>query len=157
MSFRFPRDARAFFNSIEKPKDGALKFIMFDAYYCSLLIGLDTRRLGAKEDLETDTFLPTYPEDYRNQADIIAALLIDAELDRKAIQPDDKASIEREMTKLIDPTSPSKVSEAGNELLNLYAAAGFRTFQSAKMPPSTVEDFLVAYHSYWHTRDEQTV
>jgi len=154
MSFVFPRGGRTFFKAIEAPRDGAKKFLMFDAFYCCLLAGLDARRIGDNQDLESDVFINGYPEDYKGQADIIAGLWIDAELDRKAIDPGDKISIEREMIKLINPTSASRLSDEGNELLNLYAAHGFKLTQDYMMPPATLEEFLVAFHSYWHKEVE---
>lgn len=150
MSFLFPQGGRTFFKAIEAPRDGAKKFLMFDAFYCCLLVGLDARRLGVEDDLESDVFLNGYPEDYKVQADIIAGMLIDAELDRKDINPGDKNSIENEMIKLVNPTSATRLSEAGNELLNLYAAYGFKLLQDYMMPPATLEEFLVAFHDYWH-------
>jgi hypothetical protein len=123
---------------------------MFDAYYCCLMAGLDARTVGSPEDLESDVFVNGYPDDFKGQADIIAGLLLDAELDRKGIEAEDKASIEREMVKLVDPTSLTRLNGEGNKLLNLYAAAGFALIQDKMMPPATVEEFLIAYHGYWH-------
>jgi hypothetical protein len=123
---------------------------MFDAYYCCLMAGLGARTVGLPEDLEADVFVNGYPDDFKGQADIIAGLLLDAELDRKGIQPEDRASIEREMVKLVDPTSPTRLNGEGNKLLNLYAAAGFALIQEKMMPPATIEEFLIAYHGFWH-------
>lgn len=150
MSFVFPLHARSFFQSIQSAREGASKFIMFDQYYCCLMVGLDARRLGSESDLEKEVFVNGYPEDYRAQADIMAGLLIDAELDRKAVRAEDKASIEREMVTLLDPASPTRLSALGNNLLNLYAAEGFKLIHDQMLPPATLEEFLVAYHEVWH-------
>jgi hypothetical protein len=114
------------------------------------MVGIDARKLGIKEDLESEVFLNGYPEDYKGQADIIAGLLIDAELDRKAIEPENKASIEREMTRLVNPTATTRLSDTGNDLLNLYAASGFKLIQDNMMAPASIEEFLVAYYQLWH-------
>ena len=150
MSFVFPKGGRAFFKAVEAPRDGAKKFLMFDAFYCCALIGLDARRVGSDDELEGEVFVNGYPEDFKGQADILAGLLIDAELDRKGIQPGDRASIEREMIKLINPTSATRLSEDGNKLLNQYAAHGFKLLRDHMMAPGTLEEFLVAFHGYWH-------
>lgn len=152
MSFVISQAGRTFFRGIISPP----KFLMFDAYYCCLMAGLDARKIGAPEDLDSDPFLNGYPDDFKGQADIIAGLLIDAELDRKDIQAEDRASIEREMTRLIDPTSATRLNNDGNKLLNLYAAAGLAMIQDKIMPPSTIEEFLVAYHRFWHVDVEAT-
>jgi len=146
MSFVLHQSGRTFFRGIIAPP----KFLMFDAYYCCLMAGLGARTVGSPENLEADVFLNGYPDDFKGQADIIAGLLLDAELDRKGIQPEDRASIEREMVKLVDPTSPTRLNGEGNKLLNLYAAAGFSLIQEKMMPPATVEEFLIAYHAFWH-------
>lgn len=146
MSFVISQAGRTFFRGIIAPP----KFMMFDAYYCCLMAGLDARKIGVAEDLDSDPFINGYPDDFKGQADIIAGLLIDAELDRKDIQPEDRASIEREMTRLIDPTSATRLNGDGNKLLNLYAAAGLAMIQDKIMPPNTIEEFLVAYHRFWH-------
>ncbi|WP_316979539.1 hypothetical protein [Shumkonia mesophila] len=151
MSFVFPLGGRTFFKLVEAHRDGFTKFIMFDAYYCCLMAGLDVRKIGNDGDLEGDVFVNGYPDDYKDQADILAGLLIDAELDRKGIKADDKASIENEMIQLVNPTSATRLSENGNKLLNLYAAAGFKILQDRMMPPASLDEFIVAYHSYWHT------
>ena len=153
MSFVMHQGARSFFRSaLANPK-----FLMFDAYYCCLMAGLNARLLGVAEDLESDAFINGYPDDFRSQADIIAGLLLDAELDRKAIQPEDRASIEREMVKLVDPASVTRLNAEGNKLLNMYAGAGFGLLQNAMLPPASVEDFLIAYHQFWHKESASPV
>lgn len=146
MSFVLSQSGRSFFRAIIAPP----KFLMFDAFYCCLMAGLNSRKVGSSDELDSDPFLNSYPDDFKGQGDIIAGLLIDAELDRKGINSGDRASIEREMVKLVDPTSATRLNGDGNKLLNLYAAAGFSILQDKMMPPSTIEEFLVAYHGYWH-------
>jgi hypothetical protein len=149
VSFVFPKGAREFFEAVSKQREGPTKFIMFDQYYCCLMAGLDLRRIGDDADVEGEVFLNAYPEDYRGQADIIAGLLIDAELDRRGIAQEDRTSIEREIVRLLNPTSATRLSEEGNKLLNLYAAAGFKLIQARIMRPSGLAEFIVAYHDYW--------
>jgi pyridoxal/pyridoxine/pyridoxamine kinase len=114
------------------------------------MAGLNARKVGSSDELDSDPFINSYPDDFKGQGDIMAGLLIDAELDRKGINAEDRASIEREMVKLVDPTSATRLNSEGNKLLNLYAAAGFSILQDKMMPPSTIEEFLVAYHGFWH-------
>ncbi len=153
VSFVLSNAAREFFKLIERQRDGATKFILFDQYYCCLMVGLDLRRMAEPAELDGEVFLNTYPEDFRGQADIIAGLLIDAELDRKGILPEDKSSIEREMIRLLDPRTPTRLSDDGNDLLNLYAAEGFTAIREKMLRPSGLEEFLIGYHDYWHEPD----
>ena len=152
MSFVMPKGAKTFFQSIPTIREGVTKFIMFDQYYACMMVGLDARRIAPEEELDGDVFLNAYPEDYRAQADIIAGLLIDAELVRKGIGPEDKDSIEREMISLLNPTSPTRLSTDGNLLLNRYAAEGFRIVRDTMLAPANLEEFLVAYFRWWHSQ-----
>jgi len=150
MSFVFPRNARGYFRAVDEGRAGAPRFdSMFDEYYLCLMLGLDARRLGSDEDLESEKFYDTYPKEFQSQADIIAGLLIDAELDRQGINSEDRASIEREMVRLLDPQSPVKLSDDGIRLLNQYAAAGFKMIRDQIIAPHSLEDFLIAYHGVW--------
>jgi len=150
MSFRLPIKARAFFKLIMGFHDSsATRFLMFDAYYAGLMIGLDARKLGNEVEVESDIFLGEYPDAYASQSDIIAGLLIDAELERKAIDLTDRESIEDEVIKLLDPASATRLSNEGNRLLDLYAAYGMQQIIDKMVQPPTVEDFLVGYRTFW--------
>jgi len=75
------QDQRGFARTMDPAtKESTPRFLMFDAFYSCLLLGLDGERHGRAEDLETDEFAKVYPEAYRGQAELIAGLLVDAEL-----------------------------------------------------------------------------
>jgi hypothetical protein len=154
VSFVFPRNARAYFRSVDEARAGAPRFDhMFDAYYLCLMIGLDARRIAGDEDMEDDKFNDSYTKEFQGQADIIAGLLVDAELDRQGISAEDRASIEREMVRLLDHRSPVNLSAEGIKLLNQYAAAGFKLIRDRVIAPHSLEDFLIAYHDLWATEE----
>jgi hypothetical protein len=120
------------------------------------MLGFLRNTLGKEVDLESDKFVEKYTSDYQNQADIIAGLLISAELSRKGIEKDDRSSIEREMLRLLDHQSPSRLSEEGIKLLNLYAVEGFRAIREEVAPPQSLEEFLVLYYRIWSPPGEST-
>jgi hypothetical protein len=132
-------------------RDQAERFLMFDCYYSCLLIGLDRRRQGRPDQLEPTDFTRAYPDDYKGQAELIAGLLVEAELSRQDIDPEDRESIESEMVRLLDLKSATRLSVEGDRLLNLYAAAGFEALEATIPAPDNVEDFLVAYNRIWAT------
>lgn len=149
-----PSAARGFFRTItERPIPG-VRYRMFDTYYICLLLGLRARKLGHEDDLESDRFVENYPEEYRSQADFIAGLLIDAELDRKDIDLSNKQSVEREMILLLDPSSPTGLSDKGSELLNRYSVAGFELLQQEMPAPAKIEDLLVKYAEIWREEED---
>lgn len=144
------KDQRGFARTLDPAtREATPRFLMFDAYYCCLLVGLDGERHGRAEDLEKDDFAKVYPEAYRGQAELIAGLLVDAELRRQEIGPEDRQSIEAEMVRLLDLKSSSRLSEDGDRLLDLYAATGFERIEAALAAPDNLEDFLVAYQRMW--------
>lgn len=150
MSFHLPVDARSFFRSLIGTRESsATRFLMFDAYYACLMIGLEARKLGSESEVESEVFVAEYPDAYASQSDIIAGLLIDAELERKGIDAGDRASVEDEMIKLLNPASATRLSTAGDKLLDLYAAYGVRQILDKMLPPSSIEDFLVGYRTFW--------
>ena len=150
MSFVYPKGARSFFKAVERVAAGQTHFsTMFDSYYLCLMVGLDQRTLAAPDDLEKDKFVEGYPTEHQAHSDLIAGLLVDAELDRRGIAAEDRRSIEALMVELLDPQSPTKLSEDGMKLLNRYAAHGFEVIRESTPPPHAVEDFLLAYHRLW--------
>lgn len=156
MTFVMPKAARGFFRTITERTVPGSRYIMFDTYYVCLLLGLDARRLGPAEELESDRFLPgeAYPEDYKAQADFIAGLLIDAELDRNRIDLSNKASVEAQMVLLLDPSIPTGLSATGSERLNRYAVGGFARVEEEMIAPAKLEDLLVRYAAMWTGEDE---
>lgn len=152
MNFTLPAKARPFFRSVMEQRSP--RWLMFDSWYICMLAGVRDRKLGSKDELETEHFIDTYPEDFKPAADFIAGLLIDAELERKGINLAEKTSVEREMILLLNPQRPTGLSETGVELLNRYAVAGFAKLDEAMLPPANVEDLLVRYAALW-TEEER--
>jgi hypothetical protein len=154
MGFQLPKESRDYFKHVIKRSDGGARFdTLFDQYYFCLMIGLDRKVLSSEDELEPDRFIERYPGDYQPQADIIAGLLINAELARKGIEKNDRASIEQEMLRILDHQSPSRLSEEGMKLLNLYAVDGFKFIREEISPPQSLEEFLVFYEKLWGPRD----
>jgi len=162
MTFHLPVGARDFFSirngrPFATTEGSANRFIIFDAFSCCMLLGLDRRQYGEDEQLETRNFIVGYPDTHRAQAVIYAGMLVDAELARKDIAPEDRASVEHEMITLLDLTSPTRLSDAGTTLLNLYAASGFERLRTTLSSPANLEDFLIDYADLWKTADHENV
>jgi hypothetical protein len=159
MGFQLPKDSREYFKQVIKRADGGARFdTLFDQYYFCLMIGLDRKVLSPEDELEPDRFIERYPGDYQPQADIVAGLLINAELERKGIEKDDRTSIEQEMLRVLDHQSPSRLSDEGMRLLNLYAAYGFKVIrEEISSPPQTLEEFLVFYERLWSQNEQGAI
>ena len=151
MSFILPKGARTFFKALDG--SGQERWLLFDSWYVCMMLGVQKRQLGPKKELEGPEFISEYPEAFRPQSDFIAGLLIDAELTRQKIDLEDKASVQGEMVKLLDPSRATSLHEDGIELLNRYAVAGFEELQERMPPPARIEDLLVTCADFWAHRE----
>lgn len=148
MSFKHHKQAASFFRNLMPPGPGRFD-TQFDAYYYCLMCGLDRRQLGAESEVG-DEFVKDYVQTYQPHADLIAGLLVDAELVRISIPLDDVKGVERKMVDLLEPVSATKLKPDGLALLNRYAAGGFNILSDAfAAPPQSLEDFYVTYHGLW--------
>ncbi|WP_394538807.1 hypothetical protein PRJ39_25155 [Lysobacter enzymogenes] len=157
MSFKHHKRAPAFFQKL-MPAGGPGRFdTQFDAYYYCLMCGLDRRRLGTEVDVGEE-FVKDYVQTYQPYADLIAGLLVDAELVRISIPLDDVKSVEKKMVDLLEPISTSKLKPEGLALLNRYAAGGFEVISDAfATPPQSLEEFFTTYQGLWPQVEEQAV
>ncbi|MPM94696.1 hypothetical protein SDC9_141844 [bioreactor metagenome] len=71
--------------------------------------------------------------------------MIDAELRRQGIEPEDKKSIENLMSDLLDPDSSTKLKSSGIDLLNQYAVTGMDVIREKIGKTSELEVFLSHY------------
>lgn len=148
MGFKLPKLAREYFRNIDDRSSEEHKFsIKFDIYYLCLMIGLDRRGLGKTDEIESDAFIDYYPDRYYKEAgELIAALLIDAEMDRKDIQREDAVSVERLIVNLIDHETQTRLKPEGVDLLNKYAAYGMEIIADKIIPPTELATFIIQYH-----------
>lgn len=136
-----------YFKAVDLRRDQGTKFkLMFDVYYLCLIMGLHQRRQGSNDQISKTAFIDYYPEVYRDKADLIAGLLIDAEMERKGILSEDRKSVEKLMLKLIDHMSITKLSGYGLRLLNLYAAGGINHIHENIGNTHELEVFLFQYY-----------
>lgn len=150
MSFRRPKPAGTFFRVLLQSGSNGFDN-EFDAYYFCVMVGLDLRTIGAEEDVG-DEFVRDYVQNFQHYSDLIAGLLIDAELERARIESSDRNSVEKKVVELLDPSSATKLSPTGHALLNRYAVSGFNALRDDFVsPPQTAEDFLITYHRRWAT------
>ncbi len=153
MSFRLHKQAPSFFRNLLPSGTGPRFDTQFDIYDHCLMCGLDRRRLGAESDVGEE-FNRDYVQAFQPHAELIAGLLVDAELVRINIELDDMKGVERKMIELLEPASATRLSAIGLGLLNRYAAGGFNVISDAfATPPQSLEDFFVTYQSLWPRPD----
>jgi len=120
MPFRLRKDAREWFKGISE--DLAVDFDIF--YFC-LMAGLATGTKAFPPANEATDLTQDFPGDYRSRGRIIVALLLTRELKRLGIKFEERATLHREIAKLIDPLSSTHLSAPGMEEINHYSFGGF--------------------------------
>lgn len=144
------RDQRMF-HSTPKEQDRSRDLLLFDAYYGCLLVGTCLSGLGDESDLESTNFIDGYPEPFRDSKEFIAGLIVEAELRRLDTENYSDRDFEREIAKLLDVNSPTRLSdETGIAKANLYAAGGFEFILEKLQPkPVSAQEFLLRFHDLW--------
>jgi len=66
-----------------------------------------------------------FPGEYRSRGRIIAALLLTKELKKLGIRFEERATLHKEIAKLIDPLSSTHLSSVGMDEINHYSLGGF--------------------------------
>lgn len=126
--------------------------MLFDAYYACLLVGTCISGMGRESDLEPSTFVAGgYPDAFRDSKEFIAGLVVKAELLRLDTEAYSNRDFEREIAKLLDVNSPTRLSEElGINKANCYAAGGFDFIEQKLRPkPASTTDFLLRFHDMW--------
>jgi hypothetical protein len=142
MPFRMRQDAEKWFSEIEKQ---APLRTTFDLYYFCLMAGL---MAGRRSDpthggRAAPVFVNTVVEEYRTSQRLLLGLLIIAELKRHGIDLHEKASVRKTIRELVDPHTPTSLTEEGMRLLNSYASGGYDYIaEQRSSKPYTVEEFL---------------
>lgn len=145
MAFKMPKLAAGYFRLIDDNTSGKTKLIMFDQYYFCLMVGFNSRRIATDDKIKSDHFIDYYPNPYSDKVDLIAGLLIDAEMERRAIEPENRDSVQGLILELIDHHSLTRLSGTGIGFLNQYAAHGMDIIVDNIPKTRELEIFLVQY------------
>ena len=142
MSFRLRNDARHWFRHIR----GNGFSIDFDSYYFCFMAGIAS---GQKEDMkasDTTEFISYFPERYKSKSKLMIALFLKKELKLMGVEIQEKKSVHAVISPLIDPESPSNLSETGFREFNKYAHGGFEAILDwFDDEPRTLDTFLRNY------------
>jgi hypothetical protein len=140
MDFQLRKDARRWFKDIEYP-------ILFDLYYLCLIAGFVSRQRNTEmSNDEVDSFIGYFPGDFRSRGKLLVGTLIDTELRRLAINLQERDEVYREVKKIVDPNSPSYLSNDGMTRMNAYAHGGFDALcEHFSDRPRSIETFIRKY------------
>ena len=150
MSFRMPERGERFSSSGlgRLTSDEKRIGLDFDIYYAGAMLGLCARERIDEDRYDVEIgreITRTYPKDRAEHAGIIAGMLIEAELSRQSIDPNNSDAIIRTIDAYLSAGDQSRLTEQGHRLLNRYAAAGFRLLEEHYTTFDYEEEFVVAY------------
>ena len=151
MSFRLPKDGEVYVPSKLSRMTRGEKLIVreFDIYYAGAMLGLCARERTSEEAYLAATgreLTRSYPREREEQRDTIAGMLIEAELARQDIEPGNAAVILGIVGDCLSYGSSTRLTQFGHQLLDRYAAGGFRLLRERYPSPFTYEeDFLSGY------------
>lgn len=142
MDFQLRKDARRWFKDVEKHYS-----TLFDLYYLCLMAGFAERRRNTEISSDAvDSLVENFPGDFRSRGRLLVGLLIHTELSRLGINLDERDDVYRRVVQLVDPTSPSDLSNDGVKLMNQYAHGGFDILcENFSDRPTSIETFLRKY------------
>jgi hypothetical protein len=142
MDFQLREDARKWFKDISDHYP-----LLFDLYYLCLMAGFASGRRNTEigsDDVKG--LVENFPGEFRSRGRLLVGLLINTELSRLGIDLDERDDVYSRVAKLVDPNSPSYMSNEGVRLMNQYAHGGFDALcEYFGDRPRSIETFIRKY------------
>lgn len=145
MLFRLRQDTLEWFKNIREQKPFET---MFDVYYFCAMVGLAAGRKSSPSERCSDCndFVDNFPKTYRSYQRIVIGLLLRAELSLFGISVSERDEVRKFLLEIVDPVTPTNLTDKGMEKLNQYASGGFdHLAERLESKPYTVEEFLTTY------------
>ena len=120
MPFRLSKDAREWFRDIKDSFD-----LDFDMYYLCLMAGLAVGKKRSVPTTQAPELVDNFPADYRSKGRVIVALFLSKELEALGISMSERDQVYGQIAQLVDPLTPSGLSDAGMREMNRYSYGGF--------------------------------
>lgn len=143
MPFRLKRETRKWFQDISSNFE-----VDFDMYYLCLIASLASG--GKKGDAERDEatdLVDSFPGAYKEKSRVIIALFLASEIERLGIASENREAVYKQIRQLVDPQTPSQLSDTGMKLMNQMSFGGFDLLtEQFEDRPRSLEAFLVRYH-----------
>lgn len=144
MSFKLTKEARAYFDKLDKNSTTGKFENVWDYYYLCLMVGYKKCKFG--EDPTEVEFNKEFPKVYNAHKNLIIATLISTEIQRQGINRNDEDKIRKLMQDLLDRDSSTKLNSEGITLMNKYADYGFKTINEDIIQPQEMDEFLKIYY-----------
>lgn len=146
MPFRLKKTSREFFKHIDKSNKVSGFKLDFDMIYFCFMASMAEG--GRKEQnvltVETTEVENEFPGDYRGERGrMLVGLLLAQELKSNGVEVAEKKPVNKMISQLIDPESPSRLTEAGFREFNHYVFGGDAVLREwFDIKPQSLEIFL---------------
>jgi hypothetical protein len=136
--FRIRNDAKRWFSEVS----GFEHFRTdFDQYYFCLLAGFASGQTNEQD--KTTEMVDHFVEDYKEASNFLIGLLVMAELKKGGIEVFEREPVRDMFRRLVDPSSPNQLTDAGMRRMNAYASGGYDYLSSVRdTKPYSGEEFL---------------
>jgi len=114
-----------------------------------LLPGLSPSEKRSVPSDRTSELVSSFPGAYQTRGRLIVGLFLSRELESLAVNFEDRDELHREVSKLVDSLSPSRLTSEGMSRMNQYSYGGFEVLTEwFDERPRSLEGFLPHYHKY---------
>lgn len=139
--FKLDESARSFFSDMRRKNDFSTDF---DIYYFCLMAGLFS---GRKGDVSSATeFVDYFPENYKERSKLIVGSFVASELEKSGVPYAEKKRVHAEIRNLIDPLSPTLLSQEGVHEMNRFVAGGLDyLLEEFADKPRSLDEFLIIF------------
>lgn len=141
--FRLLHDAERWFRYIRPSFD-----YDFDVYYFCLIAGLTDGYLRSDiPSSQTKDLVDNFPGKYREKGRLIIGFFLSRHLKKMGVSFDERDALNATINPLINPDSPSRLSDEGIRYFNHYSYGGFEVLTNHFLEePRNAEVFLPEYH-----------
>lgn len=144
MPFRLPKDAKKWFRAFESQFE-----LDFDIYYLCLMAGLATGRKADLSSTDTAELVDDFPGVYRQRGRLMVALFLSRELRALGVDYSERKALDSAIHALVEPRSPSHLSDGGMKEMNRYANGGLEALQEEfGDSPKSFEAFIINYRGF---------
>ena len=146
MSFQISKTAQKWFKGVETQAPFN-KTTSMDIYYICFLVGINSGK-EPREPEDGRTFLAAgvgWPTSYTESMYTIIAMFLDSEVDRFAINRDDKEDVKNHLSKYIAPSTPTLLTPHAIKIMDSISYAGFLEIHDELEAPTQVNVLISEY------------
>lgn len=149
MEFRIREDAKDWFRDIKGDfvaLPGTPSAPDFDAFYFCFIAGITKMQKKDATTSETAELVENFPGPYKSRGRLLVGLFLSKELEYLGVTLEEKKTVHKEISRLVQPETPNYLSDEGVREFNKYAHGGYDVLLDwFDDRPRTLETFLRSF------------